>query len=75
MQVGDIMITNSVVLVLERTIPTESDRRMSAKLVATFANRGCRVVNATDPYGRILSFLDRSRYFFFKIDPELYSQG
>jgi hypothetical protein len=29
-----------------------SDRRMSAKLVPTFAGRGCRVVSATDPYGR-----------------------
>jgi hypothetical protein len=29
-----------------------SDRRFSAKLVPTFADRGCRVVSATDPYGR-----------------------
>jgi hypothetical protein len=29
-----------------------SDRRMSAKLLPTFADRGCRVVSATDPYGR-----------------------
>jgi hypothetical protein len=29
-----------------------SDRRMSAKLVPTFADRGCRVVSATDPPGR-----------------------
>jgi hypothetical protein len=36
-----------------------SDRRMSEKLVPTFADRGCRVVSATDPYGRILGFLDR----------------
>jgi hypothetical protein len=28
-------------------------------LVPTFADRGCRVVSATDPYGRILDFLDR----------------
>jgi hypothetical protein len=25
---------------------------MSAKLVQTFADRGCRVVSATDPHGR-----------------------
>jgi hypothetical protein len=37
-----------------------SDRRMSAKLVSTFAERACRVVSATDPHGRILGFLDRS---------------
>jgi hypothetical protein len=29
-----------------------SDRRLSATLVPTFADRGCRVVSATDPYGR-----------------------
>jgi hypothetical protein len=27
-----------------------SDRRLSAKLVPTFADTGCRVVSATDPY-------------------------
>jgi hypothetical protein len=32
---------------------------MSAKLVPTFADRGCRVVSATDPHGCILGFLDR----------------
>jgi hypothetical protein len=41
----------------------------------TFADRGCHVVSVTDPYGRILGFLDRSRYFFFQVAPELYSQG
>jgi hypothetical protein len=28
-----------------------------------FADRGCHMVSVTDPYGRILDFLDRSRYF------------
>jgi hypothetical protein len=37
-----------------------SDRRLSAKLVPTFVDRLCRVVNAADPYGRIICFLDRS---------------
>jgi hypothetical protein len=27
---------------------------------------GCHVVSVTDPYGRILAFLDRSRYFSIK---------
>jgi hypothetical protein len=36
------------------------------KLVPTFADRGCHVVSVTDPYGRILWFLDRSRYFSIK---------
>jgi hypothetical protein len=64
---------NSVVWVRERT--TSSDRRLSAKLVSTFADRGCRVVSATDHYGRNLRFLDRSRYFFFEVAPQLCSRG
>jgi hypothetical protein len=52
-----------------------SDRRLSAKFVPTFADRGCRVVRANDPYGRILEFLDRSRYFFFQVAPQLCSRG
>jgi hypothetical protein len=31
-----------------------------------FADRGYHVVSVTDPYGRILGFLDRSRYFSIK---------
>jgi hypothetical protein len=50
-----------------------SDRRLPAKLVPTFADTGCRVVSATDPYGHILDFLDRNRYFFFQAAPQLYS--
>jgi hypothetical protein len=48
---------------------------MSAKLVSTFADKGCHVVSATDPHGRILGFLGRSRYYFFQVAPELYSRG
>jgi hypothetical protein len=51
------------------------DRRLSAKLVPNFADRVCHVVSVTDPYGRILGFLDRSRYFFFQVAPQLYSRG
>jgi hypothetical protein len=43
-----------------------SDRRLSAKSLPTFADRGRYVVTVTDPYGRILGFLDRSRYFSIK---------
>jgi hypothetical protein len=43
-----------------------SDRRLSAKCLPTFADKGCHVVSVTDPYGRILGFLDRSRYFSIK---------
>jgi hypothetical protein len=48
---------------------------MSAKLVPTLADRGRRVVSATDPHGRILGFLDRSRYYFLQVPPQLYSRG
>jgi hypothetical protein len=42
------------------------DRHLSAKLVPTFADRGCHVVSVTDPYSLNLGFLDRSRYFSIK---------
>jgi hypothetical protein len=60
-------------------IPSElyrpSNRRLSAKLVPTFADRGYRVVSATDTHGRILGFLDRSDNYFFQVAPQLYSRG
>jgi hypothetical protein len=48
---------------------------LSAKLVPTFADRWCRVVGATDPHSRILGFLDRSRYYFFQVAPQMHSRG
>jgi hypothetical protein len=48
----------------------KSDRSLSAKLVQNFADRGCRVVSATDPHG-----LDRSRYLFYQAVPQLYLRG
>jgi hypothetical protein len=39
---------------------TAACRRSDCQL---FADRGCHKVRVTDPYGRILAFLDRSRYF------------
>jgi hypothetical protein len=52
-----------------------SDRRLWAKLVPTFTDRGCHVGSVTDPYDRNLGFLYRSRYFFFQVAPQLYSRG
>jgi CBS-domain-containing membrane protein len=52
-----------------------TDRRLSVKLVPTFADRGCHVISITDPYGRILGFLGQSRYIFFQVAPQLYSRG
>jgi hypothetical protein len=45
------------------------------EISATFADRLCHVVSVTDPYGRNLGFVDRSRYIFFQIAPRLYSRG
>jgi hypothetical protein len=42
---------------------TAAYRRSDCQL---FADRGCHVISVTDPYGRILGFLDRSRYFSIK---------
>jgi hypothetical protein len=33
------------------------------------------MVSVTDPYGNILGFLHRSRYFSFQVAPQLYSRG
>jgi hypothetical protein len=38
-------------------------------------DRGCHVVSATDPYGRILGFLDERRYFLYQVALHLYSEG
>jgi hypothetical protein len=66
-------ILYSVALVRELYLP--SDRRLSAKLVPTFADRGCCVVTATDPHARILDFIDRICHYFFQVAPHLYSRG
>jgi hypothetical protein len=46
-----------------------------SEVSANFADRGCCVVNVTDPYCRILDFLYRSSYFIFQAAPQLYSRG
>jgi hypothetical protein len=52
-----------------------SHRYLLAKLVPTFADRGCRVVSAMDPHSHIVGFLDQSRYYFPQVAPQLYSGG
>jgi hypothetical protein len=42
---------------------TAACRRCDCQL---FADRGCHVVSMTDPYGRILGFIDQSLYFSIK---------
>jgi hypothetical protein len=51
------------------------DHHLLAKLVPPFVDRGCHVVSVTDAYGHILRYLDRGRYFFFQVAPQLYSRG
>jgi hypothetical protein len=65
---------NSVVLVRQRTIPTERPPFVG-EISANLADRGCRVVSSADPYGRILGFVDRSRYYFFQVAPQLCPRG
>jgi hypothetical protein len=48
------------------------DLHFSETLVPTFAYGRCHVVSVTDPYGRILGFLGRSRYFLFQVAPQLF---
>jgi hypothetical protein len=69
------LITVGVVIMFKTPWPKSarelyrpSDRRLSAKLVPTFADRESHVVSVTVPYGRVLSFLDLRRYFFFQVD-------
>jgi CBS-domain-containing membrane protein len=54
-----------MVWVRELIIPTERPPLVS-EVIAKFADRGCHMVSVTDPYGRILGFLDRSHYFSIK---------
>jgi hypothetical protein len=46
------------------TIPTERPS-LVGEVTAKYADRGFHVVSVTDPYGRLIGFLDRSRYYFF----------
>jgi hypothetical protein len=59
---AELYFFNSMVWVRERTAPTELPP-LAGEVIANFPDRGCNVVSVTDPYGRILGFLDRSRYF------------
>jgi hypothetical protein len=69
------MYNSSVALVHERTIPTERPPLVSEVSADVFADRECDVVSVTNPYGRILGFQDRSRYYCFQVTLLLYSRG
>jgi hypothetical protein len=61
-------LTKSVTLVRGRTVPAEQSP-LIGDFMPTFVDRGCCVVSTTDPCGRILGFLDRSRYIFLQVAP------
>jgi hypothetical protein len=52
-----------------------SDRRLSAKWLPTFADKGCHLVSVTDPYGRTLDFSRQEPLLFYQVAPQLYSRG
>jgi hypothetical protein len=54
-----------MVWVRERTVLTERPP-LVVEVSSYFADRGRRVVSVTEPYGRILGFPDRIRYFSSK---------
>jgi hypothetical protein len=56
-----VIVKNSVALVCEE-LYRPSDRHLSAMLVRILRIEWCHVVNAVDPYDRILGFLDRNRW-------------
>jgi hypothetical protein len=67
---------SNTALAVENTPWPQSKRQpLVSEVSANFTNRQCRVVRVADPHGRILGFLDRSRYFFFQVAPQLYSRG
>jgi hypothetical protein len=66
---------NSMASVRKRTIPTERPPPVSEVSANFLQIRGCHVVSVTNLYGRILGFLDRSRYYCFQVAPQLYSRG
>jgi hypothetical protein len=49
-----------------------SDRRLSAKWLPTFADKGCHVVSVMDPYSR---FSRQEPLLFYQVAPQLYSRG
>jgi hypothetical protein len=52
-----------------------SDRRRSAKLVPTLADRGCHVVSATSPSDRDFDFLDLEPLLFLPNSSSNCSRG
>jgi hypothetical protein len=58
-----------------RVVVSSSAQEHVFQLMSVNIDGGCLVVSVPDPYGRIHEFLDRSRYFFLQVAPQLYSRG
>jgi transposase InsO family protein len=68
--------TNSLAIILQANYTDWATAKCRKSLVPTFADRGVsRGQRGGLPTVLNLSFLDRSRYFFFQIAPHLSSQG
>jgi hypothetical protein len=67
--------TNSVSYVRERTIPTERPPFVGEVSANSFGERGVALSPRRITYDPNLGFLDRSRFFFFQITPQLHSRG
>jgi hypothetical protein len=65
---------NSIFFIHKKKLRDLSLRKNYTERVSIFADTVCHAVSVTDPYGRILGFLDRSRYFFYQLAPQLYSR-
>jgi hypothetical protein len=52
-----------------RGLSSRANYTDGVKLLPTSAGTACHVISVTDPYGRILGFLDRNHYLFFQVAP------
>jgi hypothetical protein len=70
------LFINSVVFSpLANYTDRSSDRRRSAKLVSTLADRGCHVVSATSPFDRNFDSLDLEPLLFLPSSSSNCSRG
>jgi hypothetical protein len=69
-----IIIIIIIIIITLWPIPTER-QPLVGEVSVNFCGLRVSCGQRDDPYGRILGFLNRSRYFFFQIAPQLYSRG
>jgi hypothetical protein len=69
-----VQLTNSVAWVRVLTIPTDQPPLVGEASANFYGEKGVAQSEWRIPYGRNLGFVDRSRYFFFQVAPQLYSR-